>query len=239
MSSSTCRTLSAIIEFRIPLSLIEDPSLWLTFGSNCMNVWAPISFEAQHIIPRRTTRPRGWTKSLKTCSAFVFWLMVRSGTNTFHWQSSPTTIITKRASRCQLLKHSMDDLVAHHWVGLSWVKGLSLIPTLWQRQKRVKQIRANILTAQSRQKSYTDKRHCPLEFEVGDHVYLQISPIKGVHRFGIKGEIAPVTSACILSSTSMGQRLIKWSYRQSYQEFITCFMSPNSKDVWSPWLMWS
>jgi hypothetical protein len=55
----------------------------------------------------------------------------------------------------------------------------------------VKQIRANILAAQSRQKSYTDKKHRPFEFEVGDHVYLQVSPMKGVHCFGIKGKLAP------------------------------------------------
>jgi hypothetical protein len=30
-----------------------------------------------------------------------------------------------------------------------------------------------------------------LEFEVGDHVYLRISPMKGVCRFGIKGKLAP------------------------------------------------
>jgi hypothetical protein len=48
----------------------------------------------------------------------------------------------------------------------------------------------------------------------------------------------PATSLRILSSTSMGQRLIKWSYQQSYREFIMCFMSPNSKDVWSLRLMW-
>jgi hypothetical protein len=35
---------------------------------------------------------------------------------------------------------------------------------------KVKQIQANILAAQSRQKSNADKRHRPLEFEVGDHV---------------------------------------------------------------------
>jgi hypothetical protein len=55
----------------------------------------------------------------------------------------------------------------------------------------VKQIRANILAAQSRQKSYTDKKRRPFEFEVGDHVYLQVSPMKGVRRFGIKGKLAP------------------------------------------------
>jgi hypothetical protein len=30
-----------------------------------------------------------------------------------------------------------------------------------------------------------------LEFEVGDHVYLQVSPMKGVKRFGMKGKLAP------------------------------------------------
>jgi hypothetical protein len=55
----------------------------------------------------------------------------------------------------------------------------------------VKQIQANILVAQSRQKSYTDKRCRPLEFEVGDHVYLRVSPMKGVRCFGIKGKLAP------------------------------------------------
>jgi hypothetical protein len=39
-------------------------------------------------------------------------------------------------------------------------------------EEKVGQIRANILTVQSRQKSYTDKRRRPLEFEVGNHVYL-------------------------------------------------------------------
>jgi hypothetical protein len=58
-------------------------------------------------------------------------------------------------------------------------------------EEKVKQIQANILAAQSRQKSYTDKRRSPLEFEVGDHVYLRVSPMKGAHRFGIKGNLAP------------------------------------------------
>jgi hypothetical protein len=40
-----------------------------------------------------------------------------------------------------------------------------------EAEEKVKQIHANILTAQSRHKSYTDKRHRPLEFQVGDYVY--------------------------------------------------------------------
>jgi hypothetical protein len=56
---------------------------------------------------------------------------------------------------------------------------------------KVKQIQANILAAQSRQKSYTDKRRSPLKFEVGDHVYLRVSSMKGVRRFSIKEKLAP------------------------------------------------
>jgi hypothetical protein len=45
--------------------------------------------------------------------------------------------------------------------------------------------------AQAKQKSYHDKRRKPLQFEVGDHVYVKVSPTKGVQRFGIKGKLAP------------------------------------------------
>jgi hypothetical protein len=41
-----------------------------------------------------------------------------------------------------------------------------------EAEEKVKQIQANILTAQSHQKSYANKRRRSLEFEVGDHVYL-------------------------------------------------------------------
>jgi hypothetical protein len=60
-----------------------------------------------------------------------------------------------------------------------------------EAEEKVRQIRANILTVQSGQKSYTDKRRHSLEFEVGDHVYLRVSPMKGVRRFGIKEKLAP------------------------------------------------
>ncbi|GJS15178.1 putative reverse transcriptase domain-containing protein [Tanacetum coccineum] len=41
-------------------------------------------------------------------------------------------------------------------------------------------------------KSYADKRRKPLEFNVGDHVLLKVSPWKGVVRFGRKGKLAPI-----------------------------------------------
>ncbi|XP_070035268.1 uncharacterized protein [Nicotiana tomentosiformis] len=44
--------------------------------------------------------------------------------------------------------------------------------------------------AQSRQKSYSDKRHRDLEFMIGDKVFLKVSPIKGAMRFGNKGKLS-------------------------------------------------
>jgi hypothetical protein len=58
-------------------------------------------------------------------------------------------------------------------------------------EEKVKQVHTNILAAQSRQKSYIDKRRSPLKFKVGDHVYLRVSPMKGLRRFGMKGNLAP------------------------------------------------
>jgi hypothetical protein len=45
--------------------------------------------------------------------------------------------------------------------------------------------------AQSRQKSYVDKRRRDLSFEVGDFVYLKASPMRGTRRFKVKGKLAP------------------------------------------------
>ena len=41
-----------------------------------------------------------------------------------------------------------------------------------EAEEKVRVIQANLKAAQSRQKSYFDKRRKPLKFEVGDHVYL-------------------------------------------------------------------
>ncbi|PRQ43373.1 putative nucleotidyltransferase, Ribonuclease H [Rosa chinensis] len=56
---------------------------------------------------------------------------------------------------------------------------------------KVKVIRERLKMAQSRQKSYTDKNRKHLEFQVGDWVFLKLSPWKGVVRFGKRGKLSP------------------------------------------------
>ncbi|CAM8890537.1 unnamed protein product [Rhodiola kirilowii] len=56
---------------------------------------------------------------------------------------------------------------------------------------KVRLIKDRLLAAQSRQKSYADPKRRELEFQVGDHVFLRVSPMKGVMRFGKKGKLSP------------------------------------------------
>ena len=52
-------------------------------------------------------------------------------------------------------------------------------------------IRQRILTAESRQKSYSDNRRRDLEFEVGDKVFLKVLPRKRMIRQGKWGKLCP------------------------------------------------
>jgi hypothetical protein len=60
-----------------------------------------------------------------------------------------------------------------------------------EAEEQVRVIQENLKIAQSRQKSYADKKRQSTLFQVGDHVYLRVSPMKGVQRFGVKGKLAP------------------------------------------------
>ncbi|XP_058219416.1 uncharacterized protein LOC131329989 [Rhododendron vialii] len=63
-------------------------------------------------------------------------------------------------------------------------------------------------TAQSRRKSYTDKRRQPLSFEVGDHAFLKIRSKKGVIRFGKKGKLSP----CYIGPFDILEKIRKVAY---------------------------
>ena len=57
--------------------------------------------------------------------------------------------------------------------------------------EKIALIKERLKTAQRRQKIYVDNRRRDLEFEVGDHVFLKVSPTKSMMRFGRKGKLTP------------------------------------------------
>nr|CAD1827564.1 unnamed protein product [Ananas comosus var. bracteatus] len=60
-----------------------------------------------------------------------------------------------------------------------------------EAEEKVRLARKRLLTAQSRQQSYADRRRRDIEFAVGDRVFLKVSPIRGVKRFGVRGKLSP------------------------------------------------
>jgi hypothetical protein len=52
-------------------------------------------------------------------------------------------------------------------------------------------VKENLRIAQTRQKSYADHRRRELSFDVGDFIYLKVSPMRGLCRFKVRGKLAP------------------------------------------------
>ncbi|GJY58074.1 putative reverse transcriptase domain-containing protein [Tanacetum coccineum] len=82
-----------------------------------------------------------------------------------HWLNFPITIAIIRAFVVLLLRRCMEGSVGRQYYRLK--------------------------AGRDSQKSYADNRRKPLEFQVGDHVMLKVSPWKGVVQFGKKGKLAP------------------------------------------------
>ncbi|GKC42336.1 putative reverse transcriptase domain-containing protein, partial [Tanacetum coccineum] len=85
----------------------------------------------------------------------------------FHWLSSHITIAEVREAQL---------------IGLKIVQ---------ETTEKISHIKDRLKAVRDRLKSYADKRRKPLEFSVGDHVLLRVSPWKGVVRFRKKGKLAP------------------------------------------------
>ena len=86
------------------------------------------------------------------------------------------------------LKPYMGGSVDHPLVGSRWMSSCDGLDSVFEAMEKAKLIRKRLKTAQSRQKSYTDVRRRDLEFEVGDLVYLKISPHEGGEEIRKEGE---------------------------------------------------
>ncbi|GJT06185.1 putative reverse transcriptase domain-containing protein [Tanacetum coccineum] len=103
----------------------------------------------------------------------------------------PTTTKLSQPVSMRTLKLSMDENVDRYLLGLRLETPAQRLRLLFMEKLRNLHIKKRIQAAQDRQKSYADRRHKPLEFEVGDKVMLKVSPWKGVIRFGKRGKLNP------------------------------------------------
>ena len=81
-------------------------------------------------------------------------------------------------------------------------------------------------------------RRRPLEFEVGDHVFLKVMPKRGVVRFGKRGKLSPR----FIGPFDILKRICVVAYRLAYrpgcQVSTRYFMSPCSGNILQIQLMW-
>jgi hypothetical protein len=56
-------------------------------------------------------------------------------------------------------------------------------------EKQVRMVRENLWVMQSRQKSYTNHRRREMSFDVGDFGFLKVSPMRGLRRFKVWGNL--------------------------------------------------
>jgi hypothetical protein len=78
---------------------------------------------------------------------------------------------------------------------LNWIKpgekaifGLDIVV---EAKTMIRRNQENLKATKLRQESYANKRRQPLQFVVGDRVYLKFSPMKGVMRSGVNVKLSP------------------------------------------------
>lgn len=60
-----------------------------------------------------------------------------------------------------------------------------------ETEEKVKIIHECLKVASNRHKSYADLKRKDIEFQVGEKVFLRVSPSKKILRFGRKGKLSP------------------------------------------------
>ena len=119
-------------------------------------------------------------------------------------------------------------------VGESSVTGPDLIK---DTSEKVILIRQRLLIAQIRQKSYADVRRRPLEFEVGDHVFLKVMPKKRVVRFGKRRKLSPRFIGPFEILERVGTVAYRF-YRSACQVSTRYFTSSCSGSILQIQIMW-
>ncbi|GKB29645.1 putative reverse transcriptase domain-containing protein [Tanacetum coccineum] len=176
----TCAKVKA--EHQKPSGLLQQPEIpeWN---------WEKITMD---FVSRLPIMPSGYDS---------IWVIVDRLTKSAHFLPMKTTDSIEKLAQLYL-----KEIVSKHGVPTSIISDRdSLSPFCWsevgdshltgpelvrETTKMIIQIKNQLITARSCQKSYSDVRRKPMEFQVGDMVMLKVSPWKDVILFGKRGKLS-------------------------------------------------
>ena len=87
----------------------------------------------------------------------------------------------------------------------------------------IQQVRGRLQTMQSQQKSYADKHCLDLEFLVGDIVLLEVSPWKGVIRFGKCGKLGRIYVGPFMVLVWVGRVAYRLNIKEELSQIYSTF----------------
>ncbi|PHT27962.1 hypothetical protein CQW23_32429 [Capsicum baccatum] len=138
-----------------------------------------------------------------TQSSFQFWRPFQKGLGT--QVNLSTTFHSQTNSQDERTIQTLKDMLRSCVIDFkgSWIDHLSLVEFAYNNIYHTsikmapfetlygRRCRSLIGWYECRQKSYADVRRRELQFEIGDWVFLKVSPMKGVMRFGKRGKLSP------------------------------------------------
>ena len=108
-----------------------------------------------------------------------------------------------------------------------------------EAEEQVQLIQKNLKAAQTRQKSYADKKRQAISFQVGDQVYLRVSPMKGSSSLGSKESSRLAMLGLFPFLRSVGQWHTVWNSLHDCPQCITYSMSRSSENAFMfPTRLW-
>ncbi|GKD07725.1 reverse transcriptase domain-containing protein [Tanacetum coccineum] len=150
------------------------------------------------------------TKHPKTSSGHdIIWVIVDRLTKIAHFLPTQETdsmetlarlyikeIVSRHGMPIYIISDRDTHFTSRFWQSLQNALGTQLdMSTAYHPetdgQKKIVQIHQHLQAARDRQRSYANVRRKPLEFQIGDHVMLKVSPRKGIICFGKRGKLNP------------------------------------------------